>query len=478
MPTTLKTKKELTERQTELRGEITKLRDEALTKTPEGRSVVQFTPEQEERWSKVNGEYDAVAKELKEIEDFEKVESRMAELDGDESRSQPPRNSRRDTRDEPTDEDRSLAIQAWLAAPLGEMRSEHEEACKRLAFNPTRSILRIPLAHTEDLRGAQRAMRSTHESRITEVGLETLEKRADRRSRHESRALGGTGASGRFTAPTSFVNSLEIARLQFGGMLRIADVMRTPDGRDMPWPTANDTGNKGVRVGTGQSINPSGGADPAFNQRTFRAYKYSSRVIRVDAELLEDSAFDLASIVGAMAGERLGRVANEDLTTGTDAAMPQGIITGATLGVTATSSTVIDPDELIELVHSVNSAYRMGPGVGWMLSDLVLAHIRKLKDGEGRWIWQGGLAGGMPDTILNYRYTINDDMATTVATGNKVAVFGDLSKYKVREIRGVRLKRFDELYGENDQVGFSALMRLDGALLDAGVAPVKFLQMA
>lgn len=153
-----------------------------------------------------------------------------------------------------------------------------------------------------------------------------------------------------------------------------------------------------------------------------------------------------------------------------------GIVTAAALGKTAASATAIAADELFDLVHSVDPAYRKG--AGFMFHDNVLLTIRKLKDGNGQYLWTAGLQAGEADRILGYGYTVNQHMASAVASTAKTVIFGQLSKYKIRDVRGLRLRRLVERYAESDQEGFVAFYRADGNLLDSGVAPVKYLQQA
>jgi HK97 family phage major capsid protein len=181
-------------------------------------------------------------------------------------------------------------------------------------------------------------------------------------------------------------------------------------------------------------------------------------------------------MLGAMLGERLGRITNTKYTTGSGASTPRGIVTAASSGVTAASGTQIAADELIGLVHSIDPAYRNG--AGFMMHDNIVLHLRKLKDGNGEYMWQSGLRDGAPDRLLGYGITINQDMQSSVATGTKTVLFGQLSKYKIRRVNGMRLYRLQERYRDTDQDGFIAFIREDGNLLNAGTAPVKYLVQA
>lgn len=457
------TKKELLERKAKLAGEIRRIGDAITEKDELGKERGFKDAEQREKWKTVNTDYNAVVAEIAEIEDQESVRTRIAELEDDSrerERRQDPRYERGD--DRPTDEDRCTAIQAWLLHPTGEVEDRHADACRRLKFNPASRALNLGMCSTRDVRLAQSAMRQAHQRHRMERATEVLEQR---------NLSVSVGAKGGFTVPQGMARTLEVNMLAYGGMLQVADIWRTEKGDETPWPTVDDTSNEGVQVGEAASIGSS--VDPTFGVKMFGAHKFSSRVIKVSSELLEDSALDLAEVIGQMAGERLGRVSNRKFTTGTGAGTPKGITLASTVGVTATSSTAIAADELLALVHSVDPAYRSGPGAGWMMHDNILLSIRQLKDGNGQYLWQPGLRAGEPDVLLNHPYTINQHMSSTITSGDITVEFGALNKYKVRQVRGVRLRRLDELYAETDEVAFIAYIRQDGDLLDAGTAPVK-----
>ncbi|KFL25065.1 capsid protein, partial [Devosia sp. 17-2-E-8] len=170
-------------------------------------------------------------------------------------------------------------------------------------------------------------------------------------------------------------------------------------------------------------------------------------------------------------GERLGRKANTELTIGDGNGDPQGIVVGSTLGVTAAAVAAITYDEVIDLVHSVNPAYRASPKVGFQFHDLTLKALRKLKDGEGRYIWSAGdVQKGVPSTILGYNYRINQAM-DSLAAAKKIMIFGDFGKYFVRKVGGIHLFVARERFAPD--IGLLGMIRLDGRLGDT--AAVKHL---
>ena len=164
----------------------------------------------------------------------------------------------------------------------------------------------------------------------------------------------------------------------------------------------------------------------------------------------------------------------ESRSVGTGVGQPEGIVTAAPVGKTAATggATSVLPDDLIDLEHSVDPAYRSLPGVGFMWHDTTLRQLKKLKDSQGRPLWLPGFDTKEPDTYLGYKYTINQHMPVMAANAKSI-LFGDMSAYMIRDIMQVTLFRFDDsAYTKLGQIGFLAWSRHDGKLVTAG-QPVK-----
>lgn len=426
------------------------------------------TAEERAAWGKIMGDVDPEGKRVegeeervkRQIDDLERQEKAEASLLVRKDRGGPGREDARgdDGADEgsrkkggPTEEQRALALQAWCRAQTGlDLREEHEEACRATGTNPRNRELVCNL-RTDNYRAVRRD--------FNQYAM-------------ESRALSATvQTAGGYTVPEGFVNNLEIALLQYGGIRSVADVMRTASGNDLPWPTVNDSSNKGAILAENATVT---GQDLTFGAVVFHAYKYTSKLVLVPVELLEDSAFQLGGTIGELCGTRIGRIQADHFTTGTGAGQPTGIITSATSGVTAAVATAITADDLYVLKHSVDPAYRQ-VGAGFMMHDQILLALKKLKDGVGRYLWQASLAGGSPDTLDGDRITINMSMDSTMSSGKKTVLYGMLSKYKIRDVAEIRLRRLVERYADADQEGFVMFQRGDGNLIDAGTHPVKYM---
>lgn len=291
-------------------------------------------------------------------------------------------------------------------------------------------------------------------------------------------AMGTTsGPLGGYTVPTTFVGELEAALLSFGPMLRVSRIMQTPSGEEIVVHMVDDTANQASLVAENTDVGTA--TDITFAPLRLGAHALTSGILRVSRTLLEDTSLtSFSSFVSNMLGERLSRAMNKLLTNGTGGTSPLGITKAATLGKTTAAATAITFDELIDLRHSVDPAYRSSPTTGWMLHDQVLAYVRKLKDSNNRYLWTESNVVGDPDRLMGYPIYTNNDMQSTLSTGKTTVLFGDFSKYIVRVVGQMQVTQLTERYAEYQQVGFVVGLRFDGALLDAGTHPVKYLKQA
>ncbi|WP_137009595.1 phage major capsid protein [Aquitalea aquatilis] len=281
--------------------------------------------------------------------------------------------------------------------------------------------------------------------------------------------------TGGYLVPSEMFNAILQAMKLWGGMREVATVVATQGGNPLSFPTADATAEEGEILAEGIPSNPGG---TAFGQATLNAFKYSSKTVAISVELLQDSAFDIESYVVNLLGLRLGRVTNRHFTVGTGVGQPKGIITAAQVGKVGAAGQVasILYDDLVDLEHSIDPVYRNS--AKWMLHDSMLRQIKKLKDSMGRPLWLPGLEVKAPDTILGYPFQINQHMAAPAANAKSLS-FGDHSKYLIRDVMNtVMYRNTDSKYNELGLVGFHALSRHDGNMLDIGGAVKTFQQAA
>lgn len=348
----------------------------------------------------------------------------------------------RDVGDRQSTDDKKLALRGWLGYHSIEgITDRQREAAQRSGLDLSNNKLSFRLGG--------KAPRNAQEARAQSVG---------------------TNSAGGYVVPQGFINQLEESLLSFGGMREVATVLRTDGGNALPIPTVNDSGNSGAILAENAQVAEQ---DVTFSQVTLNAYKYSSKLVRVSAELLQDSAIDLESFIGTALGTRIARILNTHFTTGDNSSKPQGVVNAGT-GVTAASASAITFAELLDLQHSVDPSYRAN--AKFMLHDSTLKAIRKLVDDQNRPIFQADITGASPGTLLGMPIVINQDVAT-IATGAKVIVCGDFSKYLIRDVTDFTLLRLEERYADYHQVGFVGFSRHDGRILDAGTDPLKVLVM-
>lgn len=282
-----------------------------------------------------------------------------------------------------------------------------------------------------------------------------------------------TTTEGGFTTAIEYQKSLEAVMKEYGGMRSVSTQIRTGTGIQMNFPTADATAEIGEIVGQNVAVAL---GETAFGNATLDVFKYSSKKIALPFELLQDSFLDIESYVQAVLAVRLGRIMNTHFTNGTGTGQPRGIVTGATAGkVGLTGQTLsILYDDLVDLEHSLDPAYRNAPGVGFMMHDSSLRTIRKIKDTQGRPIfvpgYETGVPGGAPDRLIGRQITINQDMPVFAASAKSV-LFGQFSKYIIRDVMDLTMFRMtDSAFTLLGQVGFVAFMRTGGNLIDVGQA--------
>lgn len=284
-----------------------------------------------------------------------------------------------------------------------------------------------------------------------------------------------TTTEGGFTVATEYQKSLEIAMKAYGGMRAVAHAIRTATGASMNFPATDPTAEVGEIVGQNAAVSA---LDTVFSNLSLAVFKYSSKKIALPFELVQDSFIDIEAYIQALLAMRLGRIQNTHFTTGNGTTQPNGLITAANtgkVGTTGQTLTVIY-DDLIDLEHSVDPAYRSQPGVGYMMHDSSVKVIRKIKDGQNRPIFVPGyeadamINGGAPDRLMGRPIYINQDMPVMAANAESIA-FGQLSKYVIRDVMDLTLFRMtDSAFTLNGQIGFVGFLRTGGNLIDIGGA--------
>lgn len=279
----------------------------------------------------------------------------------------------------------------------------------------------------------------------------------------------GTDSEGGYLVPDEFERTL-IEALQEENIFRQLATLITTSSGDRKIPVV-------ASKGTASWVDEEGAipeSDDAFGQVSIGAYKLAT-MIKVSEELISDSVFNLEQYIAKEFGRRIGSKEEEAFFIGDGTGKPTGIFNatgGAGVGITAASATALTIDEIMDLFYSLKAPYRKN--AAFVTNDTTVKVIRKLKDGNGQYLWQPSVTAGQPDTLLN-RPLKTSAYVPSIAAAAKVVAFGDFGYYWVADRQGRSFQRLGELYAATGQVGFKATQRVDGKLILAEA--IKVLQM-
>jgi HK97 family phage major capsid protein len=250
-----------------------------------------------------------------------------------------------------------------------------------------------------------------------------------------------------------------------------ATVVTTSTGEDLVVPRSTGFVTTNL-IAEGASITES---DPTLSAVTLKAYKYAN-YFEISQELANDSPTNLLSFLATQAALSLGLGTTgfgNHLINGTGTGQPRGLLLDAATGVTGpvgtatslgTQGTVAQgTDALWSVVGSVAEPYAAAPSAAFLLRNASDIVVRKLRDTTGQPVQGLGERG----RILGYPSYLDPFMPAMAANAESIA-FGDMSKYFVRIVNGVRFERSDEFRFQDDLVAFRCIIRLDGALIDTG----------
>lgn len=319
----------------------------------------------------------------------------------------------------------------------------------------------------------QAKVTEAHEAEAVETDEDILRSmvRGERRSfefRDLSKLSAGAGAN---TVATNFDSMLREHLIENAALRQTnVDVITTDGGNALQIPKTT-THPTAALIAEAGSITES---DPVFAQVTLDAYKYAFS-LQVSNELETDTGVDLAGYLARAGGEALGNASGAAFVVGTGSAQPNGVVTGSTLGVTGAASVAgaFNVDNIIDLFYSVIAPYRKNGT--WLMGDASIKAARKLKDGtSGFYLWNNSVLADEPSTLLG-RPVVNDTNVVDPALAAKSVVFGDMSRYTIRDVRGIRVERSVDFAFQNDLVTWRFILRTDGDLTDTTGAIKHFI---
>lgn len=349
----------------------------------------------------------------------------------------------RDLNDRQYRQNHDLALRAWALADHPELvTNKHREAAAAVGMNLNQRALSLKL-----FANPKEELRAVTDPQSV-----------------------GTAAQGGYLVPTDFVREIEKVMSYINPIRDYAKVIRTNAGNNLDFPVVDESTNTSgtlLAENTAETVK-----NVTFSKVTLGAYKFSSGLVLSSLEFLQDSAIPVAPLLGELIGDRLARSQGGYFATGTGSSQPQGFVTGSGNGGSTASAGAIAVDDLINLVHSCDRYYRTNGA--FAMHDTTLKAIRKLKASTtGEPVFQESYRQGEPSTLLGFPVFIDNNMVSATTAAGKVVVFGDFSKYVIRDSMDVTILRSDERYFEYGQSAFVGFARTDSKVLTS--AALKYL---
>lgn len=353
-------------------------------------------------------------------------------------------------------------------------RAERLEAAERRMNAPDP---RRPTGEDREARGADEGERPSYRQafyRMMQVGGDLAELSAEERSILRAGVVRGaefrtqtvgTPSAGGYTVPTELLAQIDIAAKAWGPMYAedLCTTLNTASGNTIDLPTVDDTGIDAVAHTEGTALTDDGGSDVTFGKPSIGAYAFDTEFVKWSMELAQDSIFNMEVLLGQLLGERLGRIGNTKLTTGSGSSDVKGIVTASAAGKTTAAVAAVTADEIMDFIHSVDPAYRASPKARVMFNDATLLALRKLKDGQGNYLISNApdTAGKLVIGSIVVPYSINQAMASMAANA-KFMVYGDFSRFYVRKVGSPVLGVMRERFWPD--LGIAGLIRIDGEI--------------
>ena len=191
---------------------------------------------------------------------------------------------------------------------------------------------------------------------------------------------------------------------------------------------------------------------------------------RATQKLLDDAAVNVDQWLSEAISNRLAAMENHSFLHGDGNNKPKGILTyetaedaewGKFKGISYDENNLLD--NLVDMFASIKGDYLNGSS--WLMSRKTLGQLRKLKDQDGRHIWQPSLDAKTPSLLLGYPVEICDDMPTLATENTPSILFGNFTKaYQIVDRQGVSVLR--DPYSAKPYVEFYTTKRVGGDVVN------------
>lgn len=263
----------------------------------------------------------------------------------------------------------------------------------------------------------------------------------------------GVDADGGFLVPETYLKQV-IMRLNTLGRTRsISNVLTTQSTVNIPVEGDSPTFawiDEGAAYGETKAT---------LGQEQIKAWKLGG-IIKVSEELLQDSMINFDAYMSGQIAKGIDKAESPAFAVGDGVSKPKGYAFAATVGADSTTAAVasVTADELIDIYYDLKEEYRKTST--WRMTDKTEKAIRKLKDGDGNYLYAPGLTAGETSTLLGRPIVIDNSMQE-LGIGNKFIVLGDFKNYQIADRGQMSIQRLNELYAVNGMVGFKVYKRVD-----------------
>lgn len=203
----------------------------------------------------------------------------------------------------------------------------------------------------------------------------------------------------------------------------------------------------------------------SFEGIEIKAYDYRLPVIPISLTLLDGSDADIQGAIVALLTEHIARGLTNLALTGGTASDGVSALVPKVVTTTAASATAVTYNDLIDVLAKVKAPHNAQGVASWVMNSATRAALMKVLDQNGRPIFVESAREGEPDRILGRPVVIDDNMPD-IGAGKTPILFGDLRKYVLRIVQGVKVRVYqEEKFYKDNCVGIQAFVSADGKLI-------------
>lgn len=261
--------------------------------------------------------------------------------------------------------------------------------------------------------------------------------------------------------PQSIANRIISAVKDICPIYRLANVYNVKGTLIVPvWGKGGVGGDQDITCAYGAEFTDLTANSGAFTSVTLTGYLAGALTL-VSKSLVNNSQFNIVTFVINEMAKKIAEFLEKELLVGTSTKMT-GVLSGTNTLETA-AATAITTDELIGLQMKVKQVYQNG--AVWIMNPETFEAIRKLKDGENRYLLNADLTNGFGYALLGKPVYVSDNMPK-IASEAKTIVYGDMTGLTVKVSEQVEIQVLQEKYATQHAIGVVAWLEADSKITD------------